>query len=43
MNDQHANPPFLQIRHITKQYPGVLAVDDVTLGIEAGTIRNNFV
>jgi ABC-type sugar transport system ATPase subunit len=29
---------FLELRHLRKEYPGVLAVDDVTLTIEAGTI-----
>ena len=31
-------PPFLDIRHIRKQYPGVLAVDDVSLSFDTGSI-----
>jgi len=38
MTEVDDDPVFLELRHVTKQYPGVLAVDDVTLGIEAGSI-----
>ena len=30
-------PPALEIRNLTKQYPGVLAVDDVSLAVPEGT------
>ena len=29
----------LELRHITKQYPGVLANDDISLGVEAGGVH----
>lgn len=32
------DPIFYDMRHISKEYPGVLAVDDVSLSIEAGSI-----
>ena len=30
---------LLEARHIRRQYPGVLALDDVSLGIEAGSVH----
>jgi ABC-type sugar transport system ATPase subunit len=38
MTTTAGDPPFFELRNITKAYPGVLAVDDVTLSIEAGSI-----
>ena len=33
------NPYILQMRHITKEFPGVRALDDVTLEVKTGTIH----
>ena len=30
--------PLLEVSEVTKRYPGVLAVDDVTVSFEAGEI-----
>ncbi|MBX8486897.1 ABC transporter ATP-binding protein [Pseudomonas cichorii] len=35
----HAPPPRLQLRHITKQYPGCLANDAIDLSIQPGEIH----
>ena len=32
------NTPLLQLRHITKRFPGVLALDDVSLSIGRGEV-----
>ena len=32
------NPPVLELRHITKRFPGVIANDDVSLSLEAGEV-----
>jgi ABC-type sugar transport system ATPase subunit len=31
--------PLLRMRGITKRFPGTLALDDVALDVEAGTIH----
>ncbi len=33
------NEPVLQLKHITKFYPGVVALDDVSMGFEKGEIH----
>jgi simple sugar transport system ATP-binding protein len=33
------NPAQLELRHITKQYPGVLANDDISLKVDAGGVH----
>ena len=30
---------LLELRHITKSYPGVVALNDVSLTVEAGTVH----
>ncbi|MFN3980383.1 MAG: ATP-binding cassette domain-containing protein, partial [Caldilinea sp.] len=32
-------PPFVSIQHVSKRYPGVLAVDDVSLDLFAGEVH----
>jgi len=32
-------PPILEMRHITKTYPGVRALDDVTFSVQAGEVH----
>jgi ABC-type sugar transport system ATPase subunit len=32
-------PPLIQIRHVTKRFPGVVALNDVTFDVEAGELH----
>ncbi len=34
-----AAAPLISIRHITKRYPGVVALDDVTFDVAVGELR----
>ena len=34
-----AAAPLILIRHVTKRYPGVVALDDVSFDIMAGELR----
>ena len=39
MNPSGSRPPFLGLSHIVKTYPGVRAVDDVSLDLLAGEVH----
>ena len=39
MVDMEKNPFILQMKGITKQFPGVKALDNVTLEVRRGTIH----
>src|SRR3954469_22641558 len=32
-------PPLIDIQHVTKRFPGVLALDDVSFDVEAGELH----